>query len=138
MNSRNRTENDSFLIIVNPDELSFVKVILSELSIINSTSTNSDKIHIYNNLIIEYTRLILYLIRQNKAEEFIMLTEWVSNQIENAAEIFEQDLVTVFVSDVLVKFKKQLIFSKNLSIYNSFATLMDPVLEKFELTYRNR
>jgi uncharacterized membrane protein len=133
-----RTSADPFSLIIDPKEKSLIDLILSELSVINSTSKTNDKIHIFDGLIGEYTRLGMYLVRSDKIDEFIMFTEWVSYQIENAANVFNRDLVDTFVIDVLVEFKKQLFDSGNSSMYNSFVIIIDPLLEKFTLTYDNK
>ncbi len=130
-----RTSTDPFSLIIDPKEKSLIDLILSELSVINSTSKTNDKIHIFNSLIGEYTRLGMFLVRSDKIDEFIMFTEWISHQIENASNVFNRDLAATFVIDVLVEFKKQLFDSGNSSMYNSFVIIIDPLLDKFTLTY---
>jgi hypothetical protein len=133
-----RTSTDPFSLIIDPKEKSLIDLILSELSVINSTSKTNDKIHIFNSLIREYTRLGMYLVRSDKIDEFIMFTEWISHQIENASNVFNRDLAATFVIDVLVEFKKQLFDSGNSSMYNSFVIIIGPLLDKFTLTYDNK
>jgi uncharacterized membrane protein len=133
-----RTSTNPFSLIIDSKEKSLIDLILSELSVINSTSKTNDKIHILSDLIGEYTRLGMYLVRSDKIDEFIMFTEWISYQIENASNVFNRDLVATFVIDVLVEFKKQLFDSGNSSMYNSFVIIIDPLLEKFTLTYDNK
>lgn len=133
-----QTSTDPFSLIIDPKEKSLIDLILSELSVINSTSKTNDKIHIFNSLIREYTRLGMYLVRSDKIDEFIMFTEWISHQIEYASNVFKRDLAATFVIDVLVEFKKQLFDSGNSSMYNSFVIIIDPLLDKFTLTYDNK
>jgi hypothetical protein len=133
-----QTSTDRFSLIIDPKEKSLIDLILSELSVINSTSKTNDKIHIFNSLIREYTRLGMYLVRSDKIDEIIMFTEWISHQIENASNVFNRDLAATFVIDVLVEFKKQLFDSGNSSMYNSFVIIIDPLLDKFTLTYDNK
>jgi len=133
-----RTSTDPFSLIIDSKEKSLIDLILSELSVINSTSKTDDKIHIFNGLIVEYTRLGIYLVRSDQIDEFIMFTEWISYQIQNAANVFNRDLVATFVIDVLVEFKKQLFDFGNSSMYNSFVIIIDPLLEKFTLTNDNK
>jgi hypothetical protein len=80
----------------------------------------------------------MYLVRSDKIDEFIIFTEWISHQIENASNVFNRDLAATFVIDVLVEFKKQLFDSGNSSMYNSFVIIIDPLLDKFTLTYDNK
>ncbi|CAN5777911.1 hypothetical protein BH23THE1_BH23THE1_18730 [soil metagenome] len=133
-----RTSTDPFSLIIDPKENSLIELILSELSVINSTSKTNDKIHIFNGLIGEYIRLGMYLVRSDKIDEFIMFTEWISYQIENASNVFNRDLADRFVINELVEFKKQLFDSGNSSMYNSFVIIIDPLLEEFTLTYDNK
>ena len=126
----NKLSNNSFFLIINPKEIPLTKVILSDLSVINSTSTDNDKIHIPSRIVIEYTKISKYLINSNKVDEFVMLTEWIFYQIEKVAQFFDNDLLVTFVIKPLIDFKKDLIDCGNASLYNSFVTLIDPIIEK--------
>ncbi len=133
-----RSSTDPFSLVIDPKEKSLIDLILSELSVINSTSKTDDKIHIFNSLIVEYARLGIYLVRSDQMDKFNMFTEWISYQIQNAANVFNSDLVATFVVDVLVEFKKQIFDFGNSSMYNSFVITIDPLLEKFTLTNDNK
>ncbi len=121
----------SFSLLINPKEIALVKVILSELSVINSTSTNNDKIHIFSYIVTEYIRLSKYLLNSNKIDEFIMLTEWISYQFEKVAPVFNYDLLVTFVIEPLIDFKKDLIEFRNAFFYNSFVTIIYPIIRKY-------
>ncbi len=131
-NNNNIKQNceNSLSIIINPKEIALVDVIMSELSVINSSCCSNDQVHIINHIITEYTELSNYLLDSDKVDEFIKVTEWISSQIGNVIEIFYPHLRYVFIIKPLSDFKKTLSETNNPYAFNYYVSFIDPTIKE--------
>lgn len=134
--SHNKTVNqnggNSLSLIINPKEIALVDVIMSELSLINSSCCSNDKAHIINHIITEYKELSKYLLESNKIDEFIKITKWISSQIENVVEIFYPELRNVFIVKPLDDFKEKLSEINNAYAYKYYISHIDPIIKRYK------
>lgn len=93
--------------IIKPKEILLDNIILVELStIIDKILTTRDVPIIYH-IVSEYIAQCKNLIREDKREEFAMLTDWCTGQISLALKSFPQHLCIIII-DQLLSFRKDL------------------------------
>ena len=115
--------------------MSLIKIILSELSVICSSCTENDKIHIFNSVVLEYSRLSKFVVNINDIDTFVYLTEWISSQIKKVEKVINIDLLYNYSIEPIINFKSDLTTIGSSSICNFFNTIIEPIKEMIRLNY---
>jgi Predicted membrane protein (DUF2254) len=93
--------------IIKPKEILLDNIILVELSTIIDKILTARNVPLIHHLVNEYIAQCKNLIREDKYEEFRVLTDWCSSQLSLALKDFPLHLSTSFI-DLLLSFKKDL------------------------------
>ncbi|HKO65687.1 MAG TPA: DUF2254 family protein [Candidatus Nitrosocosmicus sp.] len=93
--------------IINPKEILLDSVILVELSVIIDKILITRNVPIINHIVSEYIAQCNSLVRQDKHQEFRMLTDWCSGQLSLVSKALPPHLSSSFIEQLLI-FKKDL------------------------------
>lgn len=118
-------------LLINPKETSITDIILSELSIINSTSINNSDIYKFNEIVNGYSTIGIRMAKDGKLEDFNKITKWFVQQFEIMSQhSISYDLRDRFIVKPLEDFRTDLMKTDSLFVHSSFTTFIDPLLEK--------
>jgi uncharacterized membrane protein len=108
IHTSNRSEETPTLkAIINPKEVLLDNILLIELSTIIDKILTTRNVPLINHIVSEYIAQCKSLIREDKHEEFRILSDWCSSQLSLALKTFPLHLSSSFIEQLL-NFKKDL------------------------------